>query len=115
MWAAAKSPVTDNPCQLNPLSTRRFAGVVAPRAFTTGTSSLALLHLRRHRLALVNDKYGQASDSRLSRIDRLVDFPFNDREGLAGLVGSRRLAPTLHRQRVLSYVFHQRAGVRLPG
>lgn len=42
----------------------------------------ALLHLGRHRLALIDDTYGQASDGGLARIDRLVDFPLNYQVGL---------------------------------
>src|ERR1700676_2637464 len=100
----ARFPVDDNPIS------QEFEAL----PFTAELLAWALLHLGRHRLALIHDKYGQASDGGLARIDRLVNFPLNYREGLAGLVSSRRFAPALHRPGALHYVFHQRAGVRVP-
>src|SRR6202790_4532497 len=100
----ARFPVDDNPIS------QEFEAL----PFTAELLAWALLHLGRHRLALNHDKYGQASDGGLARIDRLVNFPLNYREGLAGLVSSRRFAPALHRPGVLHYVFHERAGVCVP-
>ena len=62
-----------------------------------GHQPSSLVHLGRHRLALVDDEYGQASDGGVTRIDRLVDFPLNYREIMTMAIAASAKAKTAER------------------